>query len=161
MDINSDYVRGFADADGGFTGHIVTLSNTDLELLGKIASFLDGLGIEYYITYIRPKGYKKMGKIQITGLRNLLLYASEIGFCMTRKQRALEERIKHLCRKGRPYNADDYELYLELKSQGTSYRAMAKALGLSPAAIDRREKRGIYPLDSELFAIAKRIVCKK
>ena len=161
MEINADYVRGYADADGGFNSHIISLHNTDLDLLSKIGVFLSSIGIEYSTAYYQPKGHKKAGRIQITKLKNLLIYADKIGFCMERKQQALEERIKHLCRKGRLYNKEEYEKYLVMKAQGASYRKMSKVLGLSPSTIDRREKRGVYPLDETLFEMIEKIVCKK
>ncbi len=161
MEINADYVRGFADADGGFNGHIVSLHNADLVLLKRMGEFLEKLGIKYRIAYKRPKGHKICGVIQITGLRNLLLYADKIGFCMERKQNTLMERINYSCRKGRPYNLDDHDLYIRLKSEGATYREMASSLGLSPSTVDRREKRGVWPLDSDLESTIRRVVYKK
>lgn len=158
MEINADYVRGFADADGGISGHVVSLHNTDLELMGRIAEFLEYLGLDFMVTYKQPKGCLKCATLQITGLRNLLIYHDKIGFCMERKQEKLKERIKYLCRKGRPYNIEEYKLYLRMKEEGASYRTMAKALGLSPSAVDRREKRGVWPLGDELQGMIKKAV---
>ena len=158
MEISTDYIRGFADADGGFASHFIHLTNTDIDLLKRIGHTLTALGIHYHITYFQPKGHKKYGRLNITGLKNLLLFAKYIGFNIESKRVRLEDRIKHLCRKGRAYNPEDYALYVKMKAEGATYRAMAEALGLSSSTIDRREKRNLYPLDEQLLLLIKQFV---
>jgi len=157
MKINADYIRGFADADGGWTNHGVTLNNTDLNLLRHIQRYLQTLKIKSRLNVHQQGNCLPCGRLTIIGLPNLVRYAIRIGFAMQRKQQPLENYIKHLTRPRRPYNPEDYDRYCKLKAEGTSYRKMAAALDLSSAAIDRREKRGTYPLDETVLRGIRKI----
>jgi len=157
MKINADYIRGFADADGGWVAHGVALNNTDLNLLKHIQKYLQTLNIKSRLSVQQQGNYLPCGRLVIIGLPNLTRYAIHIGFAMQRKQQFLEDYIKHLSRPRRPYNPKDYDKYLQMKANGASYRKMAAALDLSPSTIDRREKRGTYPLDDEILKLVRQI----
>lgn len=85
-EINKDYIRGFFDGEGCVSrvsknSIIVTIANTNLEILEKIKFFLDRLSIHCKIVIVTPslKSTKSCYIIRITGIWNTYRFWKFIG----------------------------------------------------------------------------------
>lgn len=151
-----DYIRGFADGEGGFHGHAIHMANTELPLIQGIAKTLSEVGIKCAIQRQKTYGRRKqIYRLVITDTLNIARYAYHIGFCQQSKQEAVEHYIQHICRKGRRYNLEDYYQYVELSGQGASIRKMSRVLGIYYNTMWTRITRNIYPLSDKDIEVLK------
>lgn len=84
------FLAGIFDAEGGFSGGIVRIANTDLEILAHIASALDRLGFVFRVDVTgRPNGmcYVRL----LGGLREAVRFFLTTDPAITRK-RSIENR---------------------------------------------------------------------
>ena len=155
--INADYIRGFSDGEGGFHRNRVHIANTDFRIIERIRDCLSELDIECTVQKHEFADLKRADcfVIIIMGVLNLMRFAVLIGFCQNRKQLALEQYIRHVCRKGRKYNLPDYYEYCKLNNQGTSILQMSKTLNIAYYSMWRRIRQGTYPIPDDDLAILK------
>lgn len=154
--VTADYIRGFADGEGGFHDHIVEIGNTDWRLLERIRDELYELNIECTITRKDPPrgtNHEPFSLLRITGIKNLAGFAYFIGFGQARKQQSLENYLKSLCRQGREYNLKDNNEYITMSADGHSLHSVANKLGLAYNAIWKRVHNAIWPIPDELIKI--------
>ena len=154
--VTPDYVRGFADGEGGFSGHQAYLTNTDWRAIERIRDCLSDLGVECTLqrTKSRAKNHKPCYILKVFGVLNLARFAVLVGFTIGEKQKRLESYIQFACRKGRQYNLAAYETYLQLKDNGASIRQMSFAVGVAYNAMWKRVKN-VYPIDPDDLVFLK------
>lgn len=149
MGVTSEYIKGFADADGGYHDKTITFTNTQLILLERIRYALEGLGIE---CRIRPRNSTGSPTfiLRITKYDNLKRYQDLIGFGHPRKRRLLAEYVAHMERPGALYNWEEANQADLLRRQGHSSWAIAKELNIPQSTIYRRFRQGLWPLNKAI-----------
>ena len=146
--ISADYIRGFADGEGCFSGYALSMSNTELLLLEQIKQALTQWDIK---SQIGPHGqkpqYTPIFRLQITGYPNLKSYQENIGFGHPKKRQLLAEYIAKMEKPGALHNREEANQAMIPRQLGYSYRDIAKHLGILKGTIAQRFRRGIWPLE--------------
>lgn len=154
--IDESYIRGFGDADGTCQGNIISLSNSNRELLLEIGFALREIGIKnglyenskVIISVITNKPHKKSYRLSISGVDNLSRYAILIGFNIDYKMNNLISYIRSQCVNGKPGNLKLYYKYLDMKNVGYGVTKMASLLNMTLSNLQWRIKHK-YPFSPE------------
>jgi hypothetical protein len=111
------------------------------------------LGI--YDNTTNPKHAPQTGRIRITGFKNLLKFATDIGFKFERKQNKLISYLLTQTMNGKRYNLKEHNEIIELRHQGKSYREIEKHFGyripfITIAQRFQKQRGQVWPLDGEI-----------
>jgi len=159
--LTTEYISGFADADGCFSGHAILLSNTDRDLLVAIQKSLSTMGISSSIVPYSMASKKSFHTpaytLRIYGFKNLILFAAHVGFKLERKQGALSQYLKPMCKKGCLYCIEDHNLVISLKNQKMSWRKIGKRVGIPWTTIYNRFHRNEWPLEQKIINVIHRL----
>lgn len=154
--LSKEYISGFCDADGGFHKTHVTITNTDIEHLKEINRSLNEYGIKTYMfvkNNTNPKHSPQIGRIQISGFKNLLIFATEIGFKFKRKQDGLISCLLTQMAEGKRYNLKEHNEIVDLRNKGLSYRKIEEHFNYRIPFItiaQRFNRNGMWPLDKRI-----------
>ena len=146
-DIQSSFIRGFADSEGSVKNRHrnreLTLCSGNFEgLEGVRQMLLSTFGINSY--YIKRK--TSVFVIAISDYRSLEKFRNEIGFIIKRKQEKLEAGLAHYKRKGiRRYSSEIKQQALKMLQEGKTHVEIGRILGTSYANVHDWEKAAKDP----------------
>ena len=153
--LSKEYISGFCDADGGFHKTHITITNTDTEHLKEINKALKEYGMKttwFIQENSNPKHAPQTGRIGMTGFKNLLLFATEIGFKILRKQNKLISYLLTQTVAGKRFNVKEHNEIIDLRNKGLSYRKIDEHFNyrIPFVTIAQRFKNGLWPLDKQI-----------
>lgn len=160
--LSKEYISGFCDADGGWSGKQIVITNTEINQLKEINKSLNEHGIETYLgiydNTTNSKHAPQIGRIRIMGFKNLLKFATDIGFKFERKQNKLISYLLTQTVEGKRYNLKEHNEIVKLRNQGMSYRKIEEHFNYRIPFVTiaqrfkaRFQRNEIWPLEADII----------
>ncbi len=163
--LSKEYISGYCDADGGFHRNHITITGTDIEHMKRIKKSLNDYGMKttWFIQKYDNEKHADCGRISIAGFENLLIFATEIGFKLERKQNRLISYLITQTLEGKRFNLKEHNEIVDLRNKGLSYRKIDEHFNyrIPFITIAQRFNRNVgfgkWPLEQETIKKIERI----
>jgi len=142
-EVQAAYLRAFADSQAWVQDRCVGFCVKNTTGLKEIQGLIENLGIS-----VRFHFYRKSSRLYISGRRNIETFAVKVGFVIKRKQ----EKLTKILASYKLYRTPTEEInklipnMIQLRRQGLSYAKIARGLGVSKPAVQKRLRSLLLPL---------------
>lgn len=143
--IIAHFLRGYYDSEGHVTKDSIVASSTDYELIKLVQTLLKQLNIRAKIYGVENRGYLPdkrprrnsniVFRLRTCDYNSRFHFAQKIGFSIKRKQKALEESLRH--RKQVSHSKQEYVKALALRKEGFTIPKIAEQLKVPEGTIRR------------------------
>ena len=136
--INEHYIAGFFDGEGYIAKDraLIVMTNTEKSIIDETSQYLKNHNIENVVITEQPKNnnYLTAYRLRVYGIKNVKKFIDLIPIRHPDKLVRVRELYNdsRICR---------YKKLLRLRSQGLTFRAMGKIIGVAYGSIYRQHKR--------------------